>query len=1179
MKTQFKEKHVALYKHPKFFRVTLVVVLAALILASTFILLYQGGTYSAPTGYGSISGVVWVNSVVESPADPDVQYDVEPPTDAETPDDGEWLYDADVSDEMELPADQALQYDMELTTDSDVQYDVEPSTDPDMPMDIEKQPIPGYPVYLYDAGDLTQPIDTTVTDADGFYEFENLASGEYVVGITLEAVAGREGMFLTATANDSVLGAFEDFDGPPTAFSGVIEIIGNMDNVDSINNINVIENGKGSLGAGNTDATMQTTIGFAPMSAITLGNLKNANIHDTVSIDSYTWVVVRKQTIGSGQNAIPCVYLIMRGYIYDNQPFGTTTDYPTSALRDRMTEIYTTYLPTIRAIAVRPVYTDHTNVATPTTTQGVAAGNQTQDILFAPSYGDMHQWITNYGSTMIPSNHPLHNSGGFPRRFYCRTRENSAMVTGVNVSANSLDRGIQIVAMYASDVPAVWVNANAVNREVNVYYVDTKGNPILAGGTSSKTYNVTVGNTFTLTSSPSDVPTIPGYQYKEWKKGASGTPQGGNPNLTSAEVIKGTDIYLVYESTKPERYLVSKDSNPSVILSTWHWLADAVTACGTDGPYTITATENDTDVTDSTAVSVLFPSTKTITLTSNTSTPWTITQPNAARHIRVEGSLTMENIVLDGNGTAGGIDTIKTLTMNAGAVIQNCKNSMFGGGVNVTGGTFTMNDGSLIKDNIAQSGTTSGGGGGVHLNNSTFNMNGGTISGNIGHIGQVASGQYATGGGVYVGNGGTFNMYDTAEISGNKGGTASGASGGGVYVIGTGKFNMYGGTISDNIASTVSYGPGGGVSVLNGGTFNMSGGIITRNIVAVNVADSTGNGGGVNVAIGSTFNMSGTAEISYNTGSVNGTGNGGGVYVDKSTFTIKDTAVIKNNTASQNGNGYGGGVYLSNLSQFTASGTAQISGNTARNGDGGGIFSEDYDYSDPVSMTKYSPIKSIASTIVFSGNTSVAAYRPPNNGPSQFDKNLLNNDNINYHHPLGLTTTLTISETVVGDYANKNKDFNYSIYFEDSGGTALPSGTTFSYIKEAGGNTIESGTLEIIAGGMAPCNLKHGQKIIISEVGMEGKIRIVEAKDPYYDASFVDSVLGYKKSNDTGPQMLDVTPDRVFDFTNERIEVPETAIDAGQLGILISLPVLVLLTALVFWAARANYRRRRKEIR
>ncbi|MDR0489937.1 MAG: hypothetical protein LBH28_01650, partial [Oscillospiraceae bacterium] len=159
-----------------------------------------------------------------------------------------------------------------------------------------------------------------------------------------------------------------------------------------------------------------------------------------------------------------------------------------------------------------------------------------------------------------------------------------------------------------------------------------------------------------------------------------------------------------------------------------------------------------------------------------------------------------------------------------------------------------------------------------------------------------------------------------------------------------------------------------------------------------------------------------------------------------------------------------------------------------------------------------------------------------------------------------------------------DKVFDFSIYFENSSGAAIAPGTTVSYIKMEGGSTVESDTLPVFAGGMATFSLKDGQKIIISGVDVNGKIRIVEDKGSFYDASFIDSVLGETKSNDTGPLMRNMTADRVFDFTNERIEVPPTSvdnIDAGQFGLPAGLSVLALLTGLLYLAARAKYRRRK----
>jgi hypothetical protein len=115
----------------------------------------------------------------------------------------------------------------------------------------------------------------------------------------------------------------------------------------------------------------------------------------------------------------------------------------------------------------------------------------------------------------------------------------------------------------------------------------------------------------------------------------------------------------------------------------------------------------------------------------------------------------------------------------SGATISG-NNGLYGGGVYVGSGTFTMRDGEISGN------TSSFYGGGVYVDSGTFTMSGGTISGNT-----VSSSSYSSnGGGVYVG-GGTFTMSD-GEIYGNT----SYSYGGGVYVNeNSSLFKKSGGTI------------------------------------------------------------------------------------------------------------------------------------------------------------------------------------------------------------------------------------------------------------------------------------------------------------------------------------------------------------------------------------------------
>ena len=227
-----------------------------------------------------------------------------------------------------------------------------------------------------------------------------------------------------------------------------------------------------------------------------------------------------------------------------------------------------------------------------------------------------------------------------------------------------------------------------------------------------------------------------------------------------------------------------------------------------------------------------------VTVTSG-SGPYTITRASGFTNYLFNvdaGTLTLENIILDGNNVANSGALVNvwggTFVMNAGTTLQNNTRAVgdYGGGVFVGGGgTFTMNDGA-ISGNYAYIG------GGVGMSGGTFTMNGGTISGNT-------TGNH--GGGVALSSG-TFTM-NGGEISGNTAGT----EGGGVDIDGGGVFVMNDGEISGNTAGT----GGGGVSVIFG-TFTMNGGAIIDNTAILD-------GGGVLVY--STFILGGNSEIIDNT--------------------------------------------------------------------------------------------------------------------------------------------------------------------------------------------------------------------------------------------------------------------------------------------------------------------------
>ncbi|MCL2746486.1 MAG: hypothetical protein FWE48_05310, partial [Coriobacteriia bacterium] len=218
--------------------------------------------------------------------------------------------------------------------------------------------------------------------------------------------------------------------------------------------------------------------------------------------------------------------------------------------------------------------------------------------------------------------------------------------------------------------------------------------------------------------------------------------------------------------------------------------------------------------------------------------------------------------------TAGGIYVQNAhLTMNDDAMVRDNRAESTGG-VHMSAGTFTMNDGNIIANNALGF----GGSGGVHIGGGTFTMN----DGSIGTTSQPNRGRF--GGGVRLASGNT-NM-NGGSIVGNIAtnvptGTVPICNGGGVFLEPDATFTMNSGNISDNRAIN-----GGGVRAQEGATFSLAGSgakSITRNI-------ATNDGGGVWVAENAYMTMqpnsSDSLHITYNqaTGT---TSMGGGIFTDR----------------------------------------------------------------------------------------------------------------------------------------------------------------------------------------------------------------------------------------------------------------------------------------------------------
>jgi len=115
--------------------------------------------------------------------------------------------------------------------------------------------------------------------------------------------------------------------------------------------------------------------------------------------------------------------------------------------------------------------------------------------------------------------------------------------------------------------------------------------------------------------------------------------------------------------------------------------------------------------------------------------------------------------------------------------------------------------------------------------------------------------------------------------------------------------------------------------------------------------------------------------------------------------------LINNNTANAEGSGLldggGGGIYVALAGTLTANG-ARITNNTATNGMGGGIFTENYEYYHTLTLSPapYPRFSNIHLTnITFDGNSARGAYDPPFNALLVIPATAFQGTSLS-HHPL-----------------------------------------------------------------------------------------------------------------------------------------------------------------------------------
>lgn len=347
-----------------------------------------------------------------------------------------------------------------------------------------------------------------------------------------------------------------------------------------------------------------------------------------------------------------------------------------------------------------------------------------------------------------------------------------------------------------------------------------------------------------------------------------------------------------------------------------------------------------------------------------------------------------------------------------GGVIYGAVNSQIEdmSGIKIVSGTLEMRGGNIVG--VASDWSPSYGGGVYVSDGCTFNMYGGSIKGCSANGGGSGDGG---GGGVYVAAGGTFTMSGSSLIEGCKAG-----SGGGVY--NKGEFTMSG---SGCIKSCV-YGYLGSAGVVeNKGLFAMNGGSIEGSL---RVSYSYGTENGVGIYNGATLNVNTTVgcEVS-NAGTISS-----GKLVEFTEHVVNNSGgtisggEFKNGVTNEWGkitNGEFTGGTVDNIGTITG-GNFYVEV-TNRNGGriGGGTFNETVTNKDAGVIGN----DHVGYNGVFKGNVTNSNYSTINGGT--FYSNVTNSDN-------AILNGGTFYGTVTGENIDKAYE---TVTFASEGGTVVDS--------------------------------------------------------------------------------------------------------------------------------------------
>jgi len=369
------------------------------------------------------------------------------------------------------------------------------------------------------------------------------------------------------------------------------------------------------------------------------------------------------------------------------------------------------------------------------------------------------------------------------------------------------------------------------------------------------------------------------------------------------------------------------------------------------------------------------------------------------------------------------------------------------------------------------------------------------------------------------------------------------------------------------------------------------------------------NGGGI-------YSANGTVTIMDVKISKNSAINGGGIYADSSTVTVAG-GEVSDNTATSNG----GGIYITDITKLSVSAAVTFSGNKAS------ISARPLPdliacYSDKIATTSTASIythplnnydigmlgmhvvtvqyvdgnwNSVDEPDGYAAMNEASFTLPPENiqpipgyayaGWQQGMDGALQNSGTPVTLPYVTANTphiylvytkinVTVSSEVSGDYADKTKEFIFTIQFTD--GSEAPLTGTLAYtggtVSGSGAAAPPNGTLTLDSNGEAIFTLRHGQQITIAEVPADGKVLIQVNSESGYIATWRDGNLPLTPPGLSTGELTMTGTDRTIACTETCHDIVTTGIRTDGTG---TAQLLALLAgASIFLLAVGLIRRR-----